>query len=98
MTRNEAIAALEPLVGTWKLTLTNAWFLDSLDIKVEGKATIEWLDDAFLVLRSEFPDEGQDWTWVFGRSDANEQYNVLYHDLRGVARVFEMTLATAGGR
>jgi hypothetical protein len=89
--KNEAIAALEPLVGTWKLTITNAWFLDSLETKVEGTARIEWLDKAFLVLRSDFGDEAQDWTWVFGRSDANDRYQMLYHDGRGVARVFEMT-------
>jgi hypothetical protein len=90
MLRNEAIAALEPLVGAWKLTMTGAWFLDSLETKVEGTARIEWLDEAFLVLRSEFDSE-REWTWVFGRSEANERYQVLYHDQRGVARVFDMT-------
>jgi hypothetical protein len=38
--KNEAIAALEPLVGEWKLTMTNAWFLDPPDQKVEGSARI----------------------------------------------------------
>jgi hypothetical protein len=89
--KNEAIAALEPLVGDWKLTMTNAWFLDSMDTKVEERASIEWLDDAFLVLRSWSDAEEREWTWVIGRSDANERYEVLYHDERGVARVFEMT-------
>ena len=88
--KNEAIAALEPLVGDWKLTMTGAWVLDSLDTKVEGSAHIEWLGDAFLVSTSEFGGE-PDWTWVFGRSDANERYEVLYHDQRGVSRVFDMT-------
>lgn len=91
MIKNQAIAALEPLVGTWKLTMTNSWFLDSLETKVQGTATIEWLDDAFLILRSEFGANERDWTWVFGRSDANERYVLLYHDGRGVARVFDMT-------
>jgi len=89
--KNEAIAALEPLVGNWKLTMTNAWFLDSLETKVEGTATIEWLDDAFLILRSEFGAKERDWTWVMGRSDANDRYVLLYYDQRGVARVVDMS-------
>ena len=89
--KNDAIAALQPLVGSWKLTMTNSWFLDSLEAKVEGSATIEWLDDAFLVLRSDFGADERAWTWVFGRSDANDRYVLLYHDGRGVARLFEMT-------
>jgi hypothetical protein len=89
--KNEAIAALEPLIGHWKLTLTNSWFLDSLETKVEGSATVEWLDDAFLILRSDLGAGERDWTWVFGRSDANDRYVLLYHDGRGVARVFDMT-------
>ena len=31
------------------------------------------------------------WHWVIGRSDAREQLVLLYHDDRGVLRVFEMT-------
>jgi hypothetical protein len=92
--RNEAVARLDGLVGTWKLTLTNAWFLDRMDVEQQGSATVEWLDDAFLVLRGGFGADvggGQVWEWVFGRSDANEQYLVLYHDGRGVSRLFRMT-------
>ena len=89
--RNEGISALEQLVGDWKLTMRNAWFLDSLETEVTGSARIEWLDDAFLILRSEFGASERDWTWVFGRSDANDRYVLLYHDHRGVARVFDMS-------
>jgi hypothetical protein len=88
--RNEALLKLDGLVGTWKVTLTNAWFLKSMDTKVVGSATVEWLDDAFLVLRSVFDGE-RDWTWVIGRSDANDRFELLYHDQRGVCRVFDMT-------
>jgi hypothetical protein len=88
--RNEAMAALEPLVGEWRLTLTGAWFLDSPDVRVEGTATIEWLGDGFLPLRSVF-DGKPDWEWVIGRSDARGEYAVLYFDPRGVDRVFRMS-------
>jgi hypothetical protein len=81
---------LDGLVGEWSLILTNAWFLDSLDTEIEGAATIEWLGDAFIVMRSEFGGH-PGWDWVIGYSDAREAYTLLYHDERGVSRVFDMT-------
>ena len=33
------------------------------------------------------------WHWVIGRNDALEQLVLLYHDERGVLRVFQMTFA-----
>jgi hypothetical protein len=32
------------------------------------------------------------WDFVFGRSDARDRFVVLYHDDRGVARVFELAI------
>jgi hypothetical protein len=89
--RNEALAKLDGLAGEWDLTMTDAWFLDSPDVKVLGKATIQWLDDAFLHMRSTWEDDSTI-TWVFGRSDPHERLTVLSHDSRGVCRVFQMTL------
>jgi hypothetical protein len=37
---NEALQQLEPLVGDWEVTLTHAWFLDSLDTEIRGTATV----------------------------------------------------------
>jgi hypothetical protein len=88
--RNKALVELESLVGEWKLTMTNAWFLESLDIRGEGSATIQWLGDAFLEMRGTLGDERSSWHWVIGRSDAREQLVLLYHDERGVLRVFDM--------
>jgi hypothetical protein len=85
--KNAALAELEVLVGDWKLTMTGAW---SPEVQVEGSAKIEWLGDAFLVMQSELGGEPA-WDWVIGRSDAHEKYVLLYHDERGVTRVFDMT-------
>jgi hypothetical protein len=50
--RNEALQRVaEVLVGDWKLTMTNAWFWENPAEVVEGAATVEWLDDAFLIMR-----------------------------------------------
>ena len=89
--RNEAIARLEPLIGEWDLTLTNAWFLDSMETRVPGGATFEWLDDAFIVWRWWTGEHEGPAVLVIGRSDAREEYKVLSWDDRGVSRVFEMT-------
>jgi hypothetical protein len=89
--RNDALDALEVLVGEWKLTMTNAWFLERMDLEVEGSATIGWLGEAFLEVRATLGTEEGTWHWVIGRSDARDRYELLYHDERGVMRLFEMT-------
>jgi hypothetical protein len=90
--KNEALERLDGLVGNWKLVMTNAWFLED-DFRGEGSATIEWLGDAFLQMRATLGTDQGTWHWVIGRSDAREQFVLLYHDERGVLRVFDMTFA-----
>jgi hypothetical protein len=92
--RNEALATVgEALVGDWTLTMSGAWFVDDPDFVAHGTATVRWLNDAFLHLRADLGGENSTWDWVFGRSDAREQFEVLYHDERGVLRLFVMTFA-----
>ena len=88
--RNEALAKLDSLVGEWALTMTDAWFLDSPDIRVSGEATLAWLGDSFIELRGSLGTDQGSWHWVIGRSDARETFILLYHDDRGVLRVFDM--------
>lgn len=92
--RNEALAILEGLVGEWKMTMTNAWFIEDPDFKGEGSATIDWLGEAFLEMRAQLGEAGT-WHWIVGRSDPRGQLVLLYHDERGVMRVFDM--AFGGG-
>ncbi|HKY76236.1 MAG TPA: hypothetical protein VJS45_08860 [Acidimicrobiia bacterium] len=90
--RNPAIDALDALVGDWTLTLTDAWFLESRDIRQHGRATVRWLGEAFVELVAEM--EGASvWHFVFGRSDPDEQLVALYHDPRPTSRLFQMTFA-----
>lgn len=92
---NQALARLERLIGTWDLTLSNAWFLDSLEETVQGWATFERLDDTFVVFRWSVGDTPPA-VAVIGHSDPRDQYYMLYHDERGVARVFEMEFGDDG--
>jgi hypothetical protein len=93
---NDALRRLDPLVGDWDVTLTHAWFLDSLDTEIHGTATVEWYADAFLVLHGEFPGRtpeqgGSAWWMAFARNDPRDAFVALYHDDRGVSRVFDTT-------
>jgi hypothetical protein len=85
---------LDVLAGTWRTTLTNAWFLDPPEQEVPGTTTIEWLGDAVLVFRWTMTgDVGaatSEMVIVLGRSDARDEYTALYHDERGTCRVFAM--------
>ena len=95
--RNEALQQVaEVLVGTWKLTMTNAWFWENPSDVFEGSATVEWLDDAFLIMRQSFGEAGES-VWVLGRSDARDAFIALTYDERGVLRVFDMTFTGVGG-
>jgi hypothetical protein len=49
--RNDAMERLDILVGSWQVTMRNAWFLEPADLEVPGTATVEWLGDAFVVFR-----------------------------------------------
>lgn len=89
--KNKALAALEPLIGEWNYTMYNSWFLESMDATVEGQTTIEWLDDALIVVRSTDADKKPSDTWVIGYSDPQQRYQMLYYDQRGVARIFDTT-------
>ncbi len=88
--RNPALLRLDSLVGRWSLVLSDAWFLEPRDTVLHGEATVEWLGDAFVVLRSEM-DGRPMWDLAVGHSDAQDRYVLLYHDERGVSRVFDMT-------
>ncbi|MBW3576939.1 MAG: hypothetical protein KY462_04205 [Actinobacteria bacterium] len=88
--RSAALEALDVLVGEWSLTLTDAWFLESRDIRQNGHAVVRWIGDAFIELEAEMEGEPV-WHFMFGRSDANERLIALYHDPRPTSRVFHMT-------
>lgn len=88
--RNPAVDALDALVGEWKLTLTDAWFLESREIRQHGRATVRWLGEAFMELLAELGGEPT-WHFVFGRSDQDQELIALYHDPRPTSRLFHMT-------
>lgn len=92
MERNTELERVaEIFVGDWTVTITNQWWLDDPTTVSSGRASCEWLGDSFITLQAEF-DGTPTWRFVFGRNDARDQFVVLYHDERGVLRVFELAL------
>jgi hypothetical protein len=93
--RSEAMAKLDVLVGSWRATMRNAWFLEPADQEVPGTATVEWLGDAFVVFRwtmtGDVGGATSEMVLALGRSDPQDAYTALYKDERGVCRVFAMT-------
>ena len=89
---NPALRDLELLLGTWRVELTGADWLDDGQTLV-STTSVEWLDDAFLVVRSSAPQGPPSSTWVVGRNEVEDGYVVLYADERGVSRVYAMTWA-----
>lgn len=96
MQRNAELERVaEIFVGVWSLSVTNQWWLDDPATVTSGTATCGWLGDSFIRLEAEF-DGKPTWDFVFGRNDARDQFVALYHDDRGVLRVFELTLDDGG--
>ena len=90
--RNPALEPLDVLIGEWSLTLTHAWFLESLDVEQHGRAIARWLGDAFIELEADLEEEPL-WHFAFGRTDANGELVALYHDPRPTSRLFRVTFA-----
>jgi hypothetical protein len=85
------VKELETLIGNWNWTMSNAWFLDSLETRVVGTASFEWIENAFVLWRfklgtSDVPESVS----VIGYSSPTERFELFYYDNRGVSRIFEM--------
>src|SRR5579875_1051377 len=93
--RNAALEPLDVLIGEWTLILTDAWFLESRDVRRQGRAIARWLGDAFIELEAEMEGEHL-WHFVLGCSGATEQLVALYHDPRPTSRLFQMTFTQGG--
>lgn len=88
--RNPAVAALDVLVGEWTLTLTDAWFLESPEVRQHGHATVRWVGEGFIEFVADLNGEPT-WHFLFGADDPGQQLLALYHDPRPTSRVFRTT-------
>jgi hypothetical protein len=93
--RSPDMERLDPLTGHWRTTMRDAWFLEPAGREVPGRASGEWMGDAFVVftwtMDGDVGAATSQMELVVGRSDANDSYLALYHDERGTCRVYDMT-------
>lgn len=83
---------LDALIGSWDVTMSGAWFLDSLETEIKGSASFEWLENAFVLWKwkldaDEMPEATPN---VIGYSSAADTFEMFYYDGRGVSRIFDM--------
>jgi hypothetical protein len=78
------------LIGEWVTVSTHP----QLPTAIHGHVTFEWLKDGALLVWQDWV-EGEDIPSaysVIGHDDAAEACTMLYTDVRGVARVYQMSL------
>jgi hypothetical protein len=85
---DQSLASLAALIGDW--TMESPQFPE-----LSGRAKIEWIEDgAYIAVRDEV-DRGDvpSGMWIVGADDSTRELTSLYHDSRGVRRVYQMSLA-----
>ena len=82
-----ALENLGRLVGQWQVELA---FPADPSNKMVAQVAFDWLEDGAFVIEH-FASSA----WIIGPDDSNETYTVLYHDERGVSRVYQMSLSGA---
>ncbi len=85
LTPNPALKNLGLFVGKWNVELA---FPAHPSAIVRGQAAFEWLEGGAFVV-----EQWGDSTWIIGPDDSTETYCTLYHDGRGVSRVYQMSLS-----
>ena len=84
---NPALDNLGRLVGKWEVELA---FPNDPSNLMHVQVAFDWLEEGAFVIEH-FATS----TWIIGPDDTNDSYSVLYHDERGVSRVYQMSLDNA---
>ena len=92
---NLALDELKPFIGEWDIEITSMSFREDLSAVERGHSSFAWLEGgAFLIQHSEisasdFPRS----VAVMGPDEEAGTYRMLYHDSRGVSRIYRMTFS-----
>ena len=95
MRTNPALATLDRAVGTWTVTGSHPYFPGRT---LRGRVTFERVEaEAFLRMHSKMDDpEIPEGVAIFGTDDADNACTMLYFDVRGVARKYDVELHPDG--
>ena len=86
--KNPSLIPLEGLLGTWDVTMSHV----ALPEPVTWKASIEWFENAFIIMRWLVEHDIPDTVMIMGRNEnkPDDMYSLLTYDSRGVSRIFDM--------
>ena len=92
---NPALDELAPLLGEWNIEIKSVSSYADQSAVVRGHSSFAWLEGgAFLIQHSEISaSEFPRSTAVMGPDDEAGIYRMLYHDSRGVSRIYRMTFS-----
>ena len=95
MKTNPALATLDRAVGAWTVTGSHPYFPGRT---LRGRVTFERIEGgAFIRMHSKMVDpEIPEGVALFGTDDGDNTCTMLYFDVRGVARTYDVTLDTDG--
>ena len=95
MTTNPALARLDRAIGTWSVTGSHPYLPGRT---LRGRVTFERIEDgAFVRMHSKMDDpEIPEGVALLGTDDADDACTMLYVDVRGVARKYDVALDDDG--
>jgi hypothetical protein len=95
MWTNRALATLDRIIGTWDVTGSHPYFPGRT---LRGRATFERIEGgAFVRMHSKMEDpEIPEGVAIFGTDDAENACTMLYFDVRGVARKYDVAIREDG--
>jgi hypothetical protein len=95
MNTNPALAALDRVIGTWTVTGSHPYLPGRT---LRGRVTFERIEvGAFVRMQSKMEDaEIPEGIAIFGTDDDDHTCTMLYFDVRGVSRKYDVTLHADG--
>jgi hypothetical protein len=87
--KNAALAPLSFLIGKWNVEMEHT----ALPKPLSWVDSFEWVEESFILWHWQGKDEVPKSTSIIGRNEnkSGNMYTMLYHDIRGVSRVMDMS-------
>jgi hypothetical protein len=87
--KNASLKPLEFLIGKWNVEMVHT----ALPKPLSWEDSFEWVEDSFIMWHWQGKDEVPKATSIIGRNEnkSGNIYTMLYHDVRGVSRIMNMS-------
>lgn len=93
---NPSLKPLEVLASCWSAEIRwspKAHKLVGGPATVHGTTRFEWIEDGRFLLQHQGATDGPpEARWLMGRDETSGEYSILYADVRGVSRIYHMSL------